>query len=63
MENQRPDWKALVRAMLAVIVVAPTMTVLCYLALNDSEWALGILGILLLGVLGFYGFKFKKKGE
>ena len=53
-------WKPLVRAMLAVIVAVPTIALLFYLAVNDSEWAIGVLVALLIAVLGYYGFKVRR---
>ena len=54
------NWKPLVRAMLAVIVAVPTIALLFYHAVNESEWAIGVLVALLIAVLGFYGFKVRR---
>jgi len=54
------NWKPLVRAMLAVIVVVPTIAMLFYQAVNGSEWAIGILVALLIAVLTFYGLKVRR---
>lgn len=52
-----------VRALLAVIVVAPTVYVLCRLALNGSEYAIVTLVGMSAGVMGAYFYQKRKPGS
>lgn len=52
--------KQWIQAILALVVVVPTVAVLVWQSVSGSEWAIGTLVAFAVAVLAFYGYKVKQ---